>query len=357
MINFQIAGILGFVVLILGGGWLYWLSSKHPGRDVGLVILDMLNRNRVTVAMVGVGLLTLGEAVMAASITPAEEKFQINPWGRFITHAGIGGVALAISVGFVNLLAEFLRSLWSKNFALMAALLFMVFVSGIAAFYLPYWNMMLIANGLNESREVSLYFDSWFMSRTEFMSRIIFARKPTDYDAWDALSYPMATTVMMFAVIMLLMAYEAGAHILDAAKKSISDKEDKSPKDKGAKKPDDDKKPGTDEPADTKPKGDAKKKSDTETAIQRLLEFYGLSGDELDKKMSAAKQVIAGLNSSNSAKDLAAVMQNISGLNSRVDNASSDDAKKALKQDIHRVFGLSAKNGGGGLGITLKSLK
>ncbi len=219
--------LLGLGIII---GLLIWVSKiikKNPGSTFGDIANAMFMREKLSIFIITCVLINFGEALMAASITP-EGEVAVNPLARIISHMiiAIAGISCGLSLptSFFNLFEK------ETKYRAWHVIMFIGAVFG--TFYLPYVNLMLIANGLKETLLLQLFIMDRFPWNDMVPVFKQLGQKP-HFSPWNNMSYPMATSVAVTGVHFFLVVLD-GCHIVLKNKvDALKSKDEKKKEEKG----------------------------------------------------------------------------------------------------------------------------
>lgn len=332
--------------------WLKKLSDKeeNKGKEIGVIIMDLLAQNGVSIFMLFLIGFNLASAVIAASITDERS----NPVARIVTHFSINALA---TVGAFNLIPKG-RMLfkWKKDektyypggviFSRVATFAILV----TAAIILPIENVWQIAHALGQSGQLDLYFasHSLFISDAQFIKMVLNANVvPIDqapfYKPFQNLNNIVVTELVLLQAHFLIIAYEIfNSH--DAGVTAF----------RPTVKPDKDKKKG-DKPSDkADEKGDDKgeeqsKVGDYLASVNNILAFLKIPVTE--EFLKASLQVIETTWTAKQMDEFAAEISKMLIQIKDYPNAKPD-AQVKIKDDIEKAirerFAKSRKQGGFG---------
>lgn len=352
---------LGLAALLIVYFWLKKIASReeNKGKELGVVIMDLMAQNGVSIYMIFLIGFNLASAVIAASITDERS----NPVARIITHFSINALA---TVGAFQLIPKGrLLFKWRKNEKewFSGWIIFSRFVTVIllvmAAIWLPILNVQQIAHSLGESKQLTLWFasHSLFVSDGAFLQMVQNANiVPIDqapfYDAFQSLNNIIVTELVLLLSHFLIIAFEIfNSHDAGVTAFRPAPSKDEKGKDKGKK---DDTK-GSD---DDKTKEEEKSmKNDFMTTLGNILSFLGIAVK--DTVLTQALSVIEEHFTVNQTDDLAAELSKMNIQIKDFARLTDDTAKNKIKQDmenqIRARFSKSRKEGG--FGITLPAKK
>lgn len=210
IVNLIISGTL----LAMFSYMFYRISSNASNSKltIGQWLNVYFNRNDTSVILILVCLANIMESLVASSIHKPGE-YQINPIARTLMHSSFGFISIVASINAPKKLIELVMVLqengtkekpvrfrWLRAFFLLMTFLLLLFLS----FVLPYWNVRIMANGLNESKIFDMAINQlnpWFKGYKYGI--------PTTYHAIDEMS------MYMLASYYALLAHY-GLSILDS---------------------------------------------------------------------------------------------------------------------------------------------
>lgn len=347
---------LGLSTLLLIMGGIAWQMHKTK-QTLFEVVNGLFKRQNLSIIMGVIMVLNLAEALMAASLLLTSQKYSLNLFARFIGHMSISAASLACAL----FISDTVKSLWESLLALhlgaaLVRAIRLIIVFNLA-WILPCFNALIISNGLHETASLRLLGAYYFGSDKYYIYLLAKGNPaigpgPLDiaYEPWDALSYPMATTLGITVIHIIFLALDLLIVLdpLDLKKKAAAEKEEKDEKDE--KEPDQDKKADEDDPATA---------NAYETSLLQVLKFYGLTGAVLKAKYKACQDITKGQTDSNRA----GISNALHTLKVKIDafNAAAHDDAKAASQkaeivsDIKKTFESSPANGLG-FGMSLPKL-
>jgi len=155
--------ILLSLVTFFGAGFMaYKIKKKHPKATFGDIVNFFILREKISAKIIILFLINIAEAAVAASIHPPGQQ-DPNPVGRFALHLTIAMAGIFCGIYAFNLmhiLAKKSRSfVKDKKYFKLTILVVLTISVFSAAAYFPYLNVMLIANGVNQTAICAAFFD------------------------------------------------------------------------------------------------------------------------------------------------------------------------------------------------------
>ena len=249
MFNVLASSTMLIAILVTLSLWLWYLSSrpKNKGKELGVILIEFIAQNNVTLLMFFVIVTNLASAGIAANIAGPNS----NPVSRSLTHFAI----FCLSVfGAFGLLKSWKNAFTAEEISpgrrtarIFALLLMMVF-----AFGGPFSNLYLIAHGLHEIPHLMLWFATMniFMSDDAYLSMLInsgvtLPENIRSYSAFQGISNVLASEIVLLVAGLLVLLFEIltapDNHVRDT-KEVAEDKDKKDDDKKDDKKKDEDKK-------------------------------------------------------------------------------------------------------------------
>ena len=353
---------LGLAALLIVYFWLKKIASReeNKGKELGVVIMDLMAQNGVSIYMIFLIGFNLASAVIAASITDERS----NPVARIITHFSINALA---TVGAFQLIPKGrLLFKWRKNEKewFSGWIIFSRFVTVIllvmAAIWLPILNVQQIAHSLGESKQLTLWFasHSLFVSDGAFLQMVQNANiVPIDqapfYDAYQALNNIIVTELVLLLSHFLIIAFEIfNSHDagVTAFRPAVSKDDKKGSEDKGK---------GKSGGEDTKTKEEEEKsmKNDFMSTLGNILSFLGIAVKDtvLTQALSVIEEHFTVAQTDALAAELSKMNIQIKDFARLTDDAAKNKIKQDMENEIRTRFAKSRKDGG--FGITLPAKK
>lgn len=343
--------VIALVISLLVAGVLYF-ESKKKKLELGVLIQHYLAFYSVSITMALVLLIAVTEGGWAGSIVP-EGEIPVNPVFRTIGHVTLQLFSVMCAIVFVRDWKTFFKTFldirkdWPGVINKILFRFASLFIMGYGALYIPWWNLMLIANGLNEIEQLELYWASMIpyplgYSTAEYMVLLASKGLPRDYNAFQEMSYSMAASTVLYHVHIVLILLE-GLWSNDTLK---------TPKPAAQQQPTS----GGTPPGGTPPNNN--NNSVLMNHVKDILKFYGLDDDEIDNRITQANATLRN----KSAAELVAILQPFAALVGKVkevtqlpDGPEKDTKAKDLRNDIKDKFAASPRNNG--LGISLPAPK
>lgn len=372
--NNNIVLILGGLMLLSIGTWLYFLKKKHPDLDIGPLIATAMTDKHETIFMSLIFLEYVATSIIAATVHgPHSTGLEMSPLGRVLAHISLSVTGTVCQ--FV--LATDIAIIFVKNQPIgnrIGNFLTMLMV-GFLAMYIPYLNLTLIASATGES----LAFETWwysispFTTEAELQAFFIKVGYPPSYQPWGNLSTIMHVCIATAGVIHYGLTPIEGLRTISSTKrrgllmqrvyKDLGIEEEKKDKDKD--------KDGKNVNEKINDRDKAEKVKQIIPNAEFLLNRIGYSSDP-KKRGNIAKEiqkVIIGSGSGEPDKDSMTLTYRLGALVNRAKTidankpADKADQNKALEKDIREFFSGKSKDATGnliaadkrGLGISIKN--
>lgn len=286
-----LATILAFMV------WA-WYITRREKKPFGEIISVMLVHHRESLFIGVVLVIYLAEAMLAASVHPANQTLP-NPLARFISHFAISITGMAASVSFVRECAAVFEP--KIDAGSIAARSVVAIISLILAWTIPVLNATLIAAGLGEDLKFSLFMADYFffwISQEEFQRMVTYYGGALDYRSWAGMSYVLKTTIGLTGVHMFITIQEGFQNLSDKVRRQwlftnpYMTEEDRKA---AIKKAEDDKK--REERKENKDgasatSGENRKLNEAEENIKYILKRFNYDGDDLTRVFKEATKAL-----------------------------------------------------------------
>lgn len=260
------------------------VARMNKDKEVGKVFLAWMIKYPISVFFVFLGFLNLAEAGLAAS---ASETTNVPV--RFFTHLTIGLVSLAAGLVWVKEATNLKRSFWVKPFSFSRVFAsFVTFsVASVFTIGLPIVNMLIIANGMRQIRQLEL-FNSWlFDDKIDYLLKLSEYGLPPTFSPFQSISPAMLATICATFVHIGLVVWEAAkaALITDPSVRDALYDDMQEPKKEDKKK--DEKKEEKKEDAPKEEKKEEKtKKQPFQTTAERIISYLGYDAKEVAEKVN-----------------------------------------------------------------------
>lgn len=201
--------IMSAVVVIIFGVMLtkIFKEADRKNTTIGKIVTEHFLKQFDTWILLTMGLLWITESLIAASIHPIGPdglpEDQINSVARFMSHFGTALVGIIMVVFFPKVLLEFFESftpLWNGPKKELPMKIFYVFTNlllvcavGYAVIRIPFFNIELIAGGLDDLDNVNF---AWW----EMTGRTINYPKlglPKDYNPFKEMKFQMLASFLL----------------------------------------------------------------------------------------------------------------------------------------------------------------
>lgn len=186
--------VLGVALLLGAGVWLWLLSKKNPGLDLGELIATMAVDKNETIFVICVFGIFMAEAFVAATVHAPNEP-PPNPLARILSHTLISVIGTVASVTAVRDLA----TMFMPNIPVgerVLKIMMATFVTALAV-TIPYFNLILIASGLGQYSEYDLWTYSLYASPTNWAMTLKAFNLPENYQAFAQLQTILKTSIIM----------------------------------------------------------------------------------------------------------------------------------------------------------------
>lgn len=195
---FYVTTIVAAIVVGIIGYALYKLRMKHPDRSLGDTINYIFLSDTTTFAVVSLIAVNVFEGIMAASIPSRPGEVDIQPIARFGGHLFISLIAIAFGLASIGALVKLKHV---KGWGNRAEVGFIALVCFAAAMYIPYLNILLIAQGLGQ------------LDQLAYVTRF-------NLTGFKYMTYPMASSTIMWVLHYILMiadaalSFKVGKHVV-----------------------------------------------------------------------------------------------------------------------------------------------
>lgn len=227
--------LLMSVVVILIIGFLLRMLFKEADKKkstLGKIINDHFVNQFETWLTIVMILLWVTESLIAASIHPVGvdglPEQQINGVARFMSHFGTALVGIIGVIALPRFLVEFIESFetisqkkgkalaWSIFFIVTNLLMLLIVL--YVTIRVPYYNIELIAKGLNELDNVNY---AWY--ELTFRS-IDYPRLglPSDYDPWDEMGFQMYASLLLLICHYVISIWDGITVLRREAEKKVN---------------------------------------------------------------------------------------------------------------------------------------
>lgn len=332
---------LGFIAML--GGYFYYLKKRYPELTIGETVTMLTVKDSETLFILIIMVLNFAEAMMAASIHPQNQDAP-NPIARFLAHTIIQVIS---AIGGIIIWRDALMLFQPGTLATKIVRFFKVCMAFVMLVIIPIINLFVIANGLLETTQLSLFFKSFILSDAEIDAIAGSFGLPVPYSSWAALSYIMTASLTVTFVHMIVIGYE-GLAVIDPS--NAKRREEIIREIKGSKA--DDKKGDKDkkEDKDKDKKSPEDKKQENVAELQSNIDwFLNRIEDPKDKRNAHKTEILGKLDKSEDdlkfdiARAFASTRKTVEETEKR-QGMSKEDAKHASNKALMALVDrLSAK--------------
>lgn len=354
----QVIGIfIGVAILIALGFFIAKLmkNPKNQGKEMGLVIGELMIAYPMTWFFGFILMITLAEAFLAASLSSPTA----SPLARIMMHTGMGLLSVFAAMVWIKELHNIGSDLKSREYKDAFISLGLMCITGFLTFFTPILNLVVIANNLQQIDHVSLLMQriSPFTSLRTYYANVYAAGfDVSTYNPMQAMNDVMLATIGGTIVHILLIVWEA-LKIMRSKRESTrgvlnSDNyRDPQKPQEGA-----DKKPSKDVPAPPADTGDTEKERPFETVAKKALAFLGYTDSELHQKLKTAIKIHLNQTDPAISAAIGVAFGDISiNLRSWKSSGSKESEKKAIQDQIVETFRKSPSKGGLAMTVKIKN--
>lgn len=329
--NNTIIIILGVALLLGAGVWLWLLSKKNPGLDLGELIATMAVDKNETIFVICVFGIFMAEAFVAATVHAPNEP-PPNPLARILSHTLISVIGTVASVTAVRDLATmFIPKIPLGERAL--RIIMAAFVTTIAV-TIPYFNLVLIASGLGQYSEYSLWVYSLISNDYSYQQTLTDFGLPRNYQAFAQLQTILKTSIIMTACHYALNILEGLRNIVSKRRRDMLFQriydEMKKEEDKGKGK-------GTDVNKNPMP-GEQRQYQEVPKNARFLLSRVNYQKDKLDHMVSEVEKAIDRIKDEVTRMKMAARMGALVTEAKTIDSSSGGNKSTKKQELIDKIY-------------------
>jgi hypothetical protein len=254
-------------------------DPRHAGQDLGKIVLYYAAKYIVTWLILLQAAANIAEAGIIGSI----QDESVNVSARMTAHIVIALASIIAAFSWVKMLRQLfgvpnLKIEPRKKFALGIIYAFLAFTMFLAAVSAPIYNMYILANGLNNTVQLNLFFmnlqvNLGWIPQSRLAAELMRYGLPLTYEPFQALHNAMVSSIGITVFHLFLTVWEVLFALSDSIKDPLMGQAfDVEPESKDDKKKDDKKKDGGER---EKEKGSKDKKSSggKEDHVNLLVNF------------------------------------------------------------------------------------
>lgn len=325
--------IIVMAVAIMGGMgfWAWQVMKNNPGMDLGELMATKAVDKNETIFMFSIIGIFLAEGIVASTVhAPGQEPPPLM--GRLLSHIFISVIGTVASITAVRDIAVIFMPGLPISERLIKTLI--AALIAIIALAVPYFNIMLIADGLGKYLEFELWVYSLYASEENWQAILRGFNLESDYSAFGAFPTILKTSVVLGMLHYALNILEGGRNIASIRRRNMlfakirEDMKREEEKAKGAVK-------------DSPMPGEQRASNQVGKNARVLLSRLNYEGDSLANMVRLTEQAIDRIKDDDVRMKMAARMGGLVTEVKTIDNSTANDKetkKTALMTKIVDFF-------------------